>query len=73
MEVAGQVWVVLLVGKYEDVADGGGVSVGVCTVYGLFKSLFESAGCVFWEYRGYAWPGRVSVGCGTKAGIFGVV
>ncbi len=47
MEVAGQVWVVLLVGKCEDVVVGGGVSMDVCNVYGLFKSLFESVGCVF--------------------------
>ncbi len=61
------------VGKYEDVAARGGVSVGVCTVYGLFKSFFESVGCVFWECEGCAWPGRVSIGCSAKAGIFGVV
>ena len=47
MEVAGEVWAVLLVGKYEDVAAGGGVSVCVCTVYCLFQGLFESVRCVF--------------------------
>ena len=47
MEVAGQVWAVLPVGKYEDVAARGGVSVGVCILYGLFEGLFESVGCVF--------------------------
>ncbi len=47
MKVAGQVWAVLPVGEYEDVAAWGDVFVGVCTVYGSFKSLFESVGCVF--------------------------
>ncbi len=44
MEVTGQVWDVFPIGKYEDVAAGGGVSVGVCIVYGMFQSLFESVG-----------------------------
>ena len=39
----------LLVGKYEDMAAGGGVSVCVCAVYGLLKSLFEPVRCVFRE------------------------
>ena len=61
------------IGKYEDLAAGGGVSVGVRAVYGLFEGLFESVGCVFREGKGCAWSGRVSVGCSAKAGVFGVM
>ena len=63
----------LPIGEYEDVAAGGGVSVCVCVVYGLFKGLFESMRCVFGECKGCAWPGRVGEWRSAKAGIFGVV
>ena len=63
----------LPVGKNKDVAAGGGVSVCVGVVYGLFKSLFEPIRCVFRECKGCAWPGRMGEWRGAKAGIFGVV
>ena len=73
VEVTGQVWAVFPFGKYKDVDAGGGVSVGVCTVYGLFEGLFESVWCVFWYREGCAWPGSVSVGSSAKSVIFGVM
>ena len=47
VEVAGQVWAVFPVGKYKDVAAGGGVSVCMRTVDGLFQSLLHSVWCIF--------------------------
>jgi len=61
------------IGKYEDLAAGGGVFVGVCTVYCLFEGLFKSVWCVFWYRERCAWPGGVGVGGCTKAGVSGVV
>ena len=61
------------IGNYEDVAAGCRVSVGVCTVDGLFKSLFESVRCVFRECQGCAWPGCLGIRCSPEAGVSGVM
>ena len=47
VKVAGQVWAVLPVRKYEDMAAGGGVSVCVCDIDCLFQCLLHSVWCVF--------------------------